>query len=89
MMNCSECGDELTDNYKIRYDDEDEVMYPVCEGCFKGYMFTGEQPNLIKMPYKFSPTSLSLLKECHRCFWLKFNKDIKDIKNKSEENLKK
>lgn len=29
------------------------------------------------MPYTFSPTSLSLLKECPRCFWLKFNKDIK------------
>tara|TARA_Y100000310_G_scaffold178831_1_gene178787 strand:+ start:4057 stop:4716 length:660 start_codon:yes stop_codon:yes gene_type:complete len=29
------------------------------------------------MPYKFSPSSLSLLKECPRCFWLKFNKDIK------------
>jgi len=28
-------------------------------------------------PYKFSPSSLSLLKECSRCFWLKFNKDIK------------
>lgn len=29
------------------------------------------------MPYKFSPSSLSLLKECPRCFWLRFNKDIK------------
>ena len=29
------------------------------------------------MPFKFSPSSLSLLKECPRCFWLKFNKDIK------------
>ena len=29
------------------------------------------------MPYKFSPSSLSLLKECPRCFWLKFNKNIK------------
>ena len=29
------------------------------------------------MPYKFSPSSLSLLKDCPRCFWLKFNKDIK------------
>src|SRR3989338_1248152 len=29
------------------------------------------------MPYKFSPSSLSLLKECPRCFWLAFNKDIK------------
>ena len=29
------------------------------------------------MSYKFSPSSLSLLKECPRCFWLKFNKDIK------------
>ena len=28
------------------------------------------------MPYKFSPSSLSLLKECPRCFWLRFNKDI-------------
>ncbi|MBU0460220.1 PD-(D/E)XK nuclease family protein [Patescibacteria group bacterium] len=27
--------------------------------------------------YKFSPSSLSLLKDCPRCFWLKFNKDIK------------
>jgi len=29
------------------------------------------------MPYKFSPSSLSLLKECPRCFWLQFNKNIK------------
>ena len=32
---------------------------------------------LIKMPYKFSPSSLSLLKDCSRCFWLNFNKEIK------------
>lgn len=29
------------------------------------------------MPYKFSPSSLSLLKDCPRCFWLHFNKNIK------------
>jgi len=29
------------------------------------------------MPYKFSPSSLSLLKECQKCFWLHFNKGIK------------
>ena len=29
------------------------------------------------MPYKLSPSSLSLLKECSRCFWLHFNKEIK------------
>ena len=29
------------------------------------------------MPYKLSPSSLSLLKECKRCFWLHFNKEIK------------
>ena len=29
------------------------------------------------MHYKFSPSSLSLLKECPRCFWLHFNKDVK------------
>jgi len=29
------------------------------------------------MPYKFSPSSLSLLKECPRCFWLHFNKGIR------------
>ena len=29
------------------------------------------------MSHKFSPSSLSLLKDCPRCFWLKFNKDIK------------
>ncbi|MBU1005390.1 MAG: PD-(D/E)XK nuclease family protein [Nanoarchaeota archaeon] len=29
------------------------------------------------MPYKFSPSSLSLLKDCPRCFWLRFNKGIK------------
>jgi hypothetical protein len=28
------------------------------------------------MLYKFSPSSLSLLKDCPRCFWLKFNKGI-------------
>jgi hypothetical protein len=29
------------------------------------------------MPHKFSPSSLSLLKECPRCFWLAFNKGVK------------
>ncbi len=29
------------------------------------------------MTYKFSPSSLSLLEDCPRCFWLQFNKDIK------------
>src|SRR3989338_9648007 len=29
------------------------------------------------MTYKFSPSSLSLLKECPRCFFLHFNKNIK------------
>ncbi len=29
------------------------------------------------MPYKLSPSTLSLLKDCPRCFWLKFNKDVK------------
>jgi len=29
------------------------------------------------MPYKFSPSSLSLLKDCPRCFWLQFNKGVK------------
>ena len=29
------------------------------------------------MPYKFSPSSLSLLKDCPRCFWLQFNKNIR------------
>ena len=29
------------------------------------------------MPYKFSPSSLSLLKDCPRCFWLHFKKEIK------------
>lgn len=29
------------------------------------------------MPYKFSPSSLKLLKECPRCFWIHFNKGIK------------
>ena len=29
------------------------------------------------MPYKLSPSSLNLLKDCPRCFWLKFNKNIK------------
>ena len=29
------------------------------------------------MLYKFSPSSLSLLKDCPRCFWLHFNKQIK------------
>jgi len=29
------------------------------------------------MSYKFSPSSLSLMKQCKRCFWLRFNKDIK------------
>jgi len=28
------------------------------------------------MNYKFSPSSLSLLKDCTRSFWLKFNKKI-------------
>lgn len=29
------------------------------------------------MPYKFSPSSLSLLKECERCFWLQFRLNLK------------
>jgi hypothetical protein len=29
------------------------------------------------MAYHFSPSSLSLLKECPRCFWLHFNKGIR------------
>ncbi|HLD87038.1 MAG TPA: PD-(D/E)XK nuclease family protein [Candidatus Nanoarchaeia archaeon] len=29
------------------------------------------------MPHKFSPSSLSLLKDCPRCFWLAFNEGIK------------
>ena len=29
------------------------------------------------MPYKFSPSSLALLKDCPRCFWLHFNKNIR------------
>lgn len=29
------------------------------------------------MPYKLSPSSLALLKECPRCFWLHHNKSIK------------
>ena len=29
------------------------------------------------MTYKFSPSSLNLLKECPRCFWLHFNKNIR------------
>jgi len=29
------------------------------------------------MPYKLSPSSLSLLKDCPRCFWLQFNKGMK------------
>ncbi len=28
------------------------------------------------MPFKFSPSSLSLLADCPRCFWLRFNKKI-------------
>lgn len=29
------------------------------------------------MPYKFSPSSLSLLEECGHCFWMQFNKGIR------------
>src|SRR3989344_6700248 len=29
------------------------------------------------MNYTFSPSSLSLLKECPKCFWLQFNKNIR------------
>jgi hypothetical protein len=32
---------------------------------------------MIKVAYKFSPSSLSVLKDCPRCFWLQFNKGIK------------
>lgn len=28
------------------------------------------------MPYNFSPSTLKLLKECHKCFWLQFNKGV-------------
>src|SRR5271157_5281017 len=31
---------------------------------------------LLSMPYKFSPSSLSLLSECPKCFWLAFRKGI-------------
>mgnify|MGYP001603839858 CR=1 FL=1 len=27
--------------------------------------------------YKFSPSTLNLLKDCPKCFWLQFKKDIK------------
>lgn len=29
------------------------------------------------MPYKFSPSTLNMLKDCPRCFWLHFNEGIK------------
>ena len=29
------------------------------------------------MPYKFSPSSLNLLKNCPRCFWLHFNEGVR------------
>jgi len=29
------------------------------------------------MPHKFSPSSLSLMKQCKRCFWLRFNENIR------------
>ncbi len=29
------------------------------------------------MPYRFSPSSLSLLKECERCFWLQFRLNMR------------
>ena len=29
------------------------------------------------MPYTFSPSTLKLLAECPRCFWLRFNKNLK------------
>ena len=29
------------------------------------------------MPYKLSPSTLSLMTDCPRCFWLQFKKDIK------------
>jgi hypothetical protein len=29
------------------------------------------------MPYKFSPSSINILKDCPRCFWLHFNKGVK------------
>jgi hypothetical protein len=29
------------------------------------------------MPYKFSPSSLNLLKDCPRCFWLHFREGVK------------
>lgn len=32
---------------------------------------------MTKGPYKFSPSTLNLLSECHRCFWLHFNAGIK------------
>lgn len=32
---------------------------------------------VIKMPYKLSASTLQLLKECPRCFWLHFNKGIR------------
>lgn len=29
-----------------------------------------------RMPYRFSPSSLGLLKDCPRCFWLRFNQGV-------------
>ncbi len=29
------------------------------------------------MPYRFSPSTLALLKDCPRCFWLQFRKGVK------------
>ena len=31
----------------------------------------------MSMPYKLSPSSLSLLSDCPRCFWLQLNKGVK------------
>ena len=42
-----------------------------------GALFIYKAYNQIIMPYKFSPSSLSLLAECPKCFWLHFNKEIK------------
>lgn len=39
--------------------------------------FINSQNIFLQMPFSFSPSSLSLLKDCPRCFWLKFNEKIK------------
>ena len=53
------------------------LINPHSHKTFPTKTYKNSRQHTTKMPHKFSPSSLSLLKDCPRCFWLQFNKGIK------------